>query len=430
MRSMSFRSLFDLYRLRRNLRSKHLDLEKAQRRDLRSIVQYAYENVAFYHRKLDSANVKPNDIKSQEDMRKIPIITKPELQKTRIDDLVARNVNMQNCTSQKTSGSTGLPLTLLFDQRTIAFERALWLRAYFEDGLKIRDKMAQIMDPSFFQKRRYWYQSLGFLRRYYLSISDPPEKQIASLQKIRPDVIQSYPSSLAILAEEYRHDCAYDIQPRLLFTLSELLDRRTRELVNLTFKTELFDFYGCVELGPIAWECKGRIGYHVNSDSLLLETVVDGEPIVSGKRGDIVCTSLIRREMPLIRYKIGDIGEMSDEQCTCGVSLPLLKIVEGREDDFLISQDGRLIPPTVFFPYPFENFSGIKQFRVIQESREKLTIQLVAEKDFGQNPQIFEKATKEIRRLFGENMIVDFQILESIPRDPSKKLRKIISRAR
>jgi len=104
-----------------------------------------------------------------------------------------------------------------------------------------------------------------------------------------------------------------------------------------------------------------------------------------------------------------------------------MKILEGRADDFLITLDGRIVSPTVFFPYPFEDFEGIRQFRVIQEKRGKLTIQLAVKESFFNKKEVLEKARNEIWRLFGEGMQVKFQLSEKIDRDTSGKLRKTVS---
>lgn len=110
-----------------------------------------------------------------------------------------------------------------------------------------------------------------------------------------------------------------------------------------------------------------------------------------------------------------------------GITLPLIKHVEGRIDDFLSATDGRLISPTVFFPFPFENFDTIKQFRVIQERKDKLRIEFVPKGEFLNKKDVFEKAEKRIKQLFGEDINVELKILKAIPHDKTGKLRKVIS---
>jgi phenylacetate-coenzyme A ligase PaaK-like adenylate-forming protein len=104
-----------------------------------------------------------------------------------------------------------------------------------------------------------------------------------------------------------------------------------------------------------------------------------------------------------------------------------MKMVEGRADDFLITTDGKIISPTVFFPYPFTNFDEIRQFRVIQEKREHVVIQVIPRNGLHNKQQILQEAENNIKRLFGEQMQVEFQVLDKIERDSTGKLRKIVS---
>jgi len=124
---------------------------------------------------------------------------------------------------------------------------------------------------------------------------------------------------------------------------------------------------------------------------------------------------------------MNDVGVPVQDLCSCGTTLPLMKMIDGRSDDFLRSAEGRVIPPSVFFPYPFESTEGIKQWRVVQERKDKIRIQLVIGNQFLNNEQVWRKAQGKIRELFGKGMQVEFQIVEEIPRNASGKLRKIIS---
>ena len=410
------------------MRLERSQLERMQFKELRAILSHAYDNVPFYHAKFRSAGVRPDDIMSFEDMLKIPITTKDEIQSAQLNQMVARGVDIQKCIANKTSGSTGIPLITLVGKRTQDVEGAVWLRAYFENGLGLRDKKIIITDPrthDFSEER--WTQRIGLMKRRYASIFDHVEKTFTFASQEKPDVIEGYPSSLAILADFCRKN-HYILNPRLIFTQAEYLDGQSRELISSTFQTEVFDYYGSSELSLMAWECQAHSGYHLNSDSLVTEFLRSGGHAASGERGEIVCTTLVNYEMPLIRYNIGDIGIPMEERCGCGRTLPIMRIVEGRKDDFLLALDGRIIPPTVFFPYPFGEYAQrIKQFRVIQEKKDMVKIELVIGEDLTDWNQVFKKATNEIKRLFGEGMQVKFQMLGDIGRHKNGKLRKVVS---
>jgi len=376
-----FRVAYYLHQLRGNLWLKPSILRKMQNKRLRAIVKHAYSNVPFYHKKFEEAGIKPDDIKSVEDLNKIPLTTKLEIQSKNFQDIVAANVDLKNLVKSTTSGSTGIPLTIFSDR---------WIEEY-------------------------------------ISIFDSAERQMALLREFKPDVIKGYASSLFILAAEFG-ETLRELETRLVFSGAELLDAASRKVICSAFGGELFDFYACNEFGLLAWECKAHDLYHLNADTTLVEFLDDeGEAVSPGEEGRVVCTGLFNYVMPLIRYKLDDVAVPVDDECSCGITLPLIKCVEGRTDDFLVATNGRVISPTVFFPYPFDNLGEIKQFRVVQERKDKLRIELVPKGEFLNRNRFFEKAEERIKQLFGEDMNVEFKILKAIPRDKTGKLRKVIS---
>lgn len=421
---MIARKMYYLFQSRRNLRIKPSLLKQVQLKKLRFMIWHAYENVPYYHRKFDEVGVKPDDIKCFGDLVKIPLTTKSEIQERPVEDFIARNFDVNKCLKRTTSGSTGKPLTTFIDPKAEDFEGALWTRAFLENTLRLGDRMAVIVDPRHFPKSRSIFQLLGY--RKYLSIFDDPKRHLDFLEDYRTDAIRGYSSSIEILAN-YCNEVGASFHPSLVFTSAELLDRLSREKIKSIFEAELFDNYACSEFSLLAWECREHSGYHINADSVFMEFFKDGETFDSGECGEVVCTSLANYAMPLIRYRLGDAAVPEEDACPCGVTLPLIKIMAGRTDDFLAATDGSLIPPTVFFPFPFENVDWIRQFRVLQKGRKKLIIQVVAKEGFPNQSRVIEYSREEIQKVFGVDMEVDFQFLEKIPRDLSGKCRKVIS---
>lgn len=423
---MSLRMFIDYVRLRNNLRIKPYEMRRLQEEKLRAIVWHAYENVKFYHSKFKRAGINPHEIKTIEDLAKVPTTTKGEIQVIPLDEMVARNVAVQECARNRTSGSTGMPLVTIAGRRTVAYEEALWLRAFLENGVRMFDKKVTLCEPSHIPRKSSLTQRLGIMKRKYISTFEPPEKVWAVLEEESPEIIEGYPSSLAILAN-YCEENGHKKKFRFAFTLAELLDKSNRKLIGSTFEAEVFDHYGSSEFSLMAWECRQHNGYHMNADSMIFEFLNDSDVVASGESGEITCTSLINYEMPLIRYRMNDVGVPIEELCSCGSALPLMKMLEGRCDDFLLTIDGGAISPTIFFPYPFDNVEGITQFRIIQEKRDKMIIQVATRKDFAGHSHVWEGARKNIQHLFGEDMHVEFEVMPVIPLENSGKLRKIIS---
>ncbi len=426
---MLTREFFYSQKSKKNLHMPLKDLNELQFKKTRKLLKLAYETVPLYHRKLRDAHIHPDDIRTLSDYTKVPTLTKAEIQSNLTSNLLSQNADQKKLIWRSTSGSTGIPLNIALNQKTLELEGAIWHRTLAENGLKIRDKRTIISDPRSFPKQKSLVESLGLIKRQHLSIFDDADTQLAQMEHFRPDVIKAYPSSLTILAD-YSRQRTGALKPRMVFTTSEILDSHSKNYINFSYETEVFDNYSCTEFALMAWECKLHHGYHINADSVLLEFIDNNENVAFGEHGEIICTGLLNRTMPLIRYEIGDIGVPLKDQCPCGKTLPLMQMVEGRADDFLIATDGKIISPTVFFPYPFRSYDEIQQFRVIQEQRERVVIQVIPRSGIQNKQQILQDAETNIKRLFGDSMQVDFQVLDKIERDPTGKLRKIVSNVR
>jgi len=179
-----------------------------------------------------------------------------------------------------------------------------------------------------------------------------------------------------------------------------------------------------MEFGTFAWECQEHNGYHMDIESLVVEFVKNGENASPEEKGDIVVTGLFNFTMPLIRYAIGDAGSYSLEQCSCGRGLPLMKIIEGRVDDFLVLPSGTVISPrNINF---LENVKGILEYRIIQKKLDTILIQIRKGTEFSENT--ISQTKDEIRNgCLNEDITIDVEIVDEISRDKSGKTRAVVS---
>jgi phenylacetate-CoA ligase len=418
-------TISDLCRSKKNLFLPPAKLRHLQFRKLKAILVHADETISFYHRKFERAGVKPGEFRSVDDLRKIPITTRQEIQSTSLRDMIPQGFNSNNVVKSRTSGSTGYPLVVLSSRRIAINNSSIWLRAELQNGLRLWDKKLSIMEPEHFSKKGL-SEYLGINRKVYSSIFADPAHQTASLLRARPDVIQGFPSSLAFLGR-FIKERGLNVNPRLIFTVAEFLYDEDRKSIEEVFGGELFDYYGSTEIGLIAWECRAHGAYHINADNVMVDFVdSSGDSVSSEERGEIICTGLNNYVMPLIRYDQGDLGAAVHGKCSCGLKLPLMQLQGGRRDDFLRAINGRYISPNVFFPFPFDRVDNILQFRVVQEERDRILIQLVVKERY--DPPSLRKAERRVKQLFGEDMNVSFSFLKKIHREKSGKLRKVVSR--
>ena len=415
-----------LHQVRKNQWLKTSELEELQSKKLRAMVKHAYENTEFYHRKFKDAGIRPEDIKTVEDLEKVPFTTKEELREHSTGSILAKGVDLSQCLVTETSGSTGIPTKIVYDKHADDFSKAVNLRSYIENGLRIRSKWAVFKDPHHFQKQK-WFQRLRIFSPLQLSVFDTTDKQISVLREFKPDVLDGYTSSIRLLAKAVEGLENKDIKPKVVFGTSELLDNETRRYINSVFDVEMVDLFGCVELNRTAWECSEHVGYHMDIDAVVMEFIKDGEKVSVGEHGEIVYTGLYNYAMPLIRYKIEDIGVPSDETCPCGRGLPLMKVVEGRTDSFMQVSDGRIFSP-IMWTVVMRRIPGVGQFKAIQEKKDLMRILVVKDDEFSQ--MTIDQIEHDIKEVMGDDVNVETEIVDEIPKDKSGKVRAVVSKVR
>jgi len=402
---------------------KYSQLETMQAKALRNALKHAYEEVRFYHDLFKEARIKPEEIKSVDDIHKIPIIDKSVIVRNPPSAVVARGVDYSKCRKYVTSGSTGVPITVFCDERTEEFRAAIFTRPFLECGLRITDKMVRITDSEHWY--RNWYERLGIMRKICISPDKPIEENLTKVQEFGPDAIFGHSSYIFLLAKAIQEE-SRAIAPRLVFGTADLLTHRIRSFVNSAFNVEMFDFYGSAEVERMAWECSEHIGYHIDMENIVLELVDEnGENVSSGERGNVVVTSLHSYAMPFIRYDMGDSAVLDGEKCPCGRGLPLMKSLDGRTNDFFRLPSGELLPPTAFLA-TLDYIPGVFQFRVVQENLKRVVVELVKGDSF--SDKTIERFRCETMKIVGDFADVEVSVVNEIPRERSGKTKVITSK--
>ena len=418
-----------LLQLRKDQWKDPRQLKNIQFKKLKAIIKHAYTYVPYYHRKFSSANIKPEAIKNFDDIKRIPLISKRNIQKN-YRDFIVQGIDESKLTSRVTSGSTGIPLKLISDSSVSPSSSKY---QFFECGVKSRDNFVTVWGRGAESIRwgskyvRLW----GDISETFVPLF-PEETLIEVLRRINPDVLLTFPSVLSTLAN-------YDlsgINPRLIFTQGEMVTEHCRDIVKKKLNLELFETYGSVEFGGLAFECNEHCGLHMITDVAYLEFVdEEGEQVSPGERGEIIVTGLYNHAMPLIRYRIGDSGIPSDEKCPCGRSWPLIKSIEGRINDYCVLPSGRKISwlyllRFILYDEKFKrNVFSISQYQIIQERKNRIIFKVVKGTTF--DPEILERIKNKIETSFakqGENLEVAVQLVKEIPMERTGKRRLFISK--
>lgn len=370
------------------------------------------------------AGVRPGRIQSPEDLSALPVSTRADFQAHPVQDLIARDTDTARCKKITTSGSSGTPLTVFQGRDEADLQDLFWGRASLANGQGLLDSTVALKFHTAVKQR--WFQRLGLWRRKIVSVREGLDRQVEHLAEIGPAIIKGNPFNLVLLARHLQEHPSEAIRPKAIFSKGATLDRADRAAIEQGFGCSVFDHYGTTEFGLIAWECSNRRGYHINSDSVIVEVLGrDGKPVLPGQTGRIVCTSLVARTMPFIRHFTGDMGVLARDECGCGRGLvSMLASIEGRREDFLRCSDGSLISPSVFVN-EIKSLPGILQFRIVQESMDHLEVYLRCRG--GLDVLLRTEIQALFVRLLGENTSVSVRAVQEIPPEKGGKWRCVTS---
>ena len=255
---------------------------------------------------------------------------------------------------------------------------------------------------------------------------------VQKINTMKPCLILAYTNSIEELARfiQAHHLSVYF--PPAIMTAAGVLYPEVKEKIEKVFHTTAFNRYGSREVSDMACSCEKDEGLHLIPAVHYLEIVDDeGRQEKPGKPGNIIVTLLTNYTMPLIRYQIGDIGVLSDRDCSCGRGLPLLEKVKGRIRSVFRNKQGDLIDGGIFIRL-FYFRENIKQFQVIQESLEKITINVVlknkkqsknAEKDF-------LEISESIKKIMKSDITIKYNLVKVINPTSSGKYGYVFSKVK
>lgn len=363
----------------------------------------------------------------------LPLLLKAELRKSP-NELVAEGCR-QPLRLESTSGTTGTPLQLRHSRQTAqawyALVEARWRGWY---GLSRQDRWAilggQLVVPATQNEPPFWVWNAPFNQLYLSSYHLAQSSCAAYLEAIRKSravYLLGYASSLYSLALFARQAAIEPPVLKVIISNAEPLYAHQRQLIKQIFHCPVRDTYGMSEMVCGASECEAGT-MHLWPDAGIYEVLRDeaDEPAAPGEIGRLICTGLLNLDMPLIRYEVGDRVAIAPvgEQCPCGRTLPILRTVEGRCDDVILTPDGRRIGR---LDPAFKGDLPILEAQVIQESLTGLRVLVVPGPGFGANhAKLLTNALAD--RVGG--MRIEIETVRTIPRTANGKFRAVISRVK
>jgi phenylacetate-CoA ligase len=400
------------------------------------MLRRAAEHVPYYRRLWERRRA-AGDHASPERLESWPVLSK---QAVRADPraFVDDGCDFRSLRHEHTSGTTGTPLSLFQSRETVRTWYGISeARIRHWNGLDRRDRWAifggQLVVPVERARPPFWVWNAGLRQLYCSSYHLAPgnvEAYVDALRRHRVRYVFGYASSLHSLARLAAERGIALPAMRVAIANAEPIYSYQREEIGAAFQCPVRETYGMAEMVAAASEC-GEGSLHAWPDVGVAEVLHDEDdsPAAPGESGRLVATGLVNREMPLIRYDVGDRVRFAPESracaCACGRRLPILEQIEGRSDDVVVTPDGRRVGR---FDPVFKADFPIREAQIVQEAPDRLVVSVVPAS--GWLPEHAEDLRRRVAMRVGGSMTVAVESVEGIPRTKAGKFRAVVRRYR
>lgn len=383
-----------------------------------------------YYRAYWQERRRRGDKASWEELANWPVLGKEPL-RTQPEAFLADDSSEWRLLRMNTSGTSGKPITVWRDRAAVqgyyALFEARWRRWY---GLNFDDRWAilggKIVAPVAQKKPPFWVWNQGLNQLYMSTLHLEPTNisaYLAALEEHKVVYLFGYVSSLRTLARMVLEQNLKVPPLRHVIANAEPLPQHQRDMIEEAFGCPLHNTYGMAEAVAGASECEA--GYmHLWPEAGVVEVLADGSDarVPAGVDGRLICTGLLNRAMPLVRYEVGDRGALSPEgQCSCGRTLPRLERLVGRLSDNIVAADGRRIFQVDQTLYAL----AIKEAQMIQERIGEVRVKVIPAETYSQKDA--DLIVKRLQNLAGQ-LDVKVEVVDEIPRSANGKFRAVISK--
>ncbi len=357
------------------------EMEAFQLAKLRVLIKHCYENVPYYRKLINSRKIDINNIHSISVLEQFPILTKEIIQQNYTDFIPLNNNKIKGVKTKQTGGTTGNILFNRVDAKTRSSTWGGYKRYTDWMGYKSNEKVLVLMGghvkkTSYYEKFKSQVNSF-LTNETYVDIYDTSEQTvnqiISLLESNNFSHIRSYPQFLFSIAQ-HMNALNKSLHIKSISSTAEPVMSEHRDLFRQVFNAEVFDQYGCGEIGGIAYECDRHNGLHIAGERAIIEV---------NDKNELLITDLDNFTMPFIRYWNADQAIISNEKCSCGRQGKIIKQIMGRTCDYIIGINGQYLHWAYFWHLIFDSNiaskRNLQKFQIVQNSSDTLTIRLVSD---------------------------------------------------
>lgn len=409
----------DLPKMAHEIPANFSHVMKLQEKRVQRLVKRAYE-IPFYRERFDRAGVKPEDIRTGDDLTKLPVLTKDELREW-MGSLKDRP-EYKDWFCDTTSGSTGKPVSVLFSPREKAYMKANWYRVMLCCGYNpVTGKMMSRINMHDVNPgaQDTFLQKFGILRHLFVNQYAPEEEVIDAINDYEPDWLYMNKTEMMRLVLYAKRTGKKIFHPKFYDPISEKVTENDRALFIEQLGPGIIDSYGSAETGACMLRLPGKDYYVVHNDSFVVNVIDDDGALT--KQGRVIITPLYKTDLPLINYEVGDRAVMRTSQ-----GVHFITNMEGRLNDYFRYEDGKV---TSFFEVTpvIAHCSDILQIRFIQKTWDLIHVQIVRDENAKMTaPQLEEYLVTNLNKVFKRPFRFEFEWMQVIPPDKNGKLRMIV----
>ena len=406
-------------------------IEALRAERLRALLVHAGLHVPYYRQLFAQRGFDPTGVDGLDCLREVPFLTKPIIRA--LGDAL-RSERAGPVQRYSTGGSSGEPLVFGIGRRRVTHDVAAKWRATRWWGVDIGDPEVVIWGSPIELGAQDRVRAVRdrMLRTTLLPAFDMSDRRIdAFLETIvrrRPRMVFGYPSAVTMVMQraQSRGVRLDSLGLRVVFVTGEQLYPAQREAIEAVANCPVAMGYGGRDAGFVAHECPAG-GLHVSAEDIVVEVIDEhGGVLPPGASGELVVTHLATRDFPFIRYRTGDIGALDPKPCACGRGLPLLREVQGRSTDFVVTPDGTRMHALALI-YVLRERPEVAAFKIVQDAPDAIRVLVVPAP--GWSTACEDAIRKGLGARLGLAVQIRIELTERIAADRSGKYRYVVSNA-